>query len=1054
VKAGGHTSYLLTSEGKVFSFGNGQYGTLGNGDSLEVDVPTLITHANLSGKKIVDIAVSSDGSADQIASSHALLLADDGTLFAMGSNAYGQLGVGDLLNRFVPTPITTNLSGKTITKIAVGGFNSMAIASDGSVFLWGNGGAGEMGFGNTNNLNVPTLAAHANVSGKKIIDGAVGYWYNLDSRAHFLVLSEDDTLYSFGENNDGQLGQGNKTDNYIPTQVLDTMLTGETIVGVQAGFHTSLLLTQSGKLFGWGQARKLGFNVSTLTDYIEPTLLESDDLDGRKVLAARAHANHSLALYDDGTVLSFGTYSLAQNAGVLGNGHTSGDGTNSGDYIGQKLPTKIAGFSTYETPLPATNLVLHLNAARLGYSTSNDSVTTWNNLTGSGFNAAQSELAIRPLLADSAINNHPALRFNGTNTYFSLPTSTNLGIQSSDYEVFIVAKSATSHSNTEFLMAGSVERYELHVNGAAGARFIPIGLTYIDNGSSGDYTDATAQLYNVRATSTQAVMCVNRKATVSSVNAQSSDAGTLYLGVRGNNSLFLNGDIAEVIIYDEVLSDNDRRAVESYLFKKYAIQNYKESSGQLTGTEGWRLLTSPVADSSFTPLLKPFWTQGFTGASVEHGTSNVYTWPTTATDTANTNWTTIANMSDSLHPGQGVLVYVFSDDDGPGVEGDAGFPKTFSMEGREPDSDQSLTARLNPNENGWALVGNPFRNDIDWDGFTRSGLSNAVYVYDHNASGWKSWNGTLGSLSGGGIGAFNAFFVQTLSENPTLEIPVSAKSDSAIKFLGKQRAKADPDYFSLELKSETGLTNKAWFQFSEGGKFGIDASDALQLTPLSNQYVTLASVINEESHLDINSLPEGEEIYEVPLSIENFGSGEEHQMSLEDLNLPDDWTVNLYDSELDISTDLEEAYTFTLDPAKAKPVNSRQMVTPTSIMDMAGMGKSKPTAPRFILTVTAAYTVGTEEVNNLPEVVELQQNYPNPFNPTTTIQFGVPKTSKVRLEVFDLLGRKVATLIDGESRAAGRYNVQFDARSLASGLYLYRLRAGDTVITKKLTLIK
>lgn len=109
---------------------------------------------------------------------------------------------------------------------------------------------------------------------------------------------------------------------------------------------------------------------------------------------------------------------------------------------------------------------------------------------------------------------------------------------------------------------------------------------------------------------------------------------------------------------------------------------------------------------------------------------------------------------------------------------------------------------------------------------------------------------------------------------------------------------------------------------------------------------------------------------------------------------------------------------------------------------------------RFVLEVGEGSLVSNEPGSELPTSVELQQNYPNPFNPRTTIAFGTPETGKVTLEVFDVLGRKVATLLAGENKAAGRHTVTFNASNLASGMYIYRLQAGSTVITKKLTLIK
>jgi hypothetical protein len=88
-----------------------------------------------------------------------------------------------------------------------------------------------------------------------------------------------------------------------------------------------------------------------------------------------------------------------------------------------------------------------------------------------------------------------------------------------------------------------------------------------------------------------------------------------------------------------------------------------------------------------------------------------------------------------------------------------------------------------------------------------------------------------------------------------------------------------------------------------------------------------------------------------------------------------------------------------------------------------------------------------------PGQFRLNQNYPNPFNPTTRIEYAIPKTSHVSVKVFDLLGREVATLVD-EEQGAGFKSVEFDAKGLASGVYLYRLHAGTFVQTKKLAVVR
>ncbi|MFN3561880.1 MAG: T9SS type A sorting domain-containing protein, partial [Chloroherpetonaceae bacterium] len=89
----------------------------------------------------------------------------------------------------------------------------------------------------------------------------------------------------------------------------------------------------------------------------------------------------------------------------------------------------------------------------------------------------------------------------------------------------------------------------------------------------------------------------------------------------------------------------------------------------------------------------------------------------------------------------------------------------------------------------------------------------------------------------------------------------------------------------------------------------------------------------------------------------------------------------------------------------------------------------------------------------LPFDYALDQNYPNPFNPVTTIQFSLAKTGKVTLEIFNILGQKVGTLVDG-TLAAGAYRYQWNATGMASGVYFYRLRSNEFVATKKMLLVK
>lgn len=91
--------------------------------------------------------------------------------------------------------------------------------------------------------------------------------------------------------------------------------------------------------------------------------------------------------------------------------------------------------------------------------------------------------------------------------------------------------------------------------------------------------------------------------------------------------------------------------------------------------------------------------------------------------------------------------------------------------------------------------------------------------------------------------------------------------------------------------------------------------------------------------------------------------------------------------------------------------------------------------------------------NNVPEEFALQGNYPNPFNPTTQISYDVAEATRVKLEVYNSAGKRISTLVNSR-KAAGSYTENFDAANLPSGIYIYRLQAGDFIKTRKMTLIK
>ena len=129
-------------------------------------------------------------------------------------------------------------------------------------------------------------------------------------------------------------------------------------------------------------------------------------------------------------------------------------------------------------------------------------------------------------------------------------------------------------------------------------------------------------------------------------------------------------------------------------------------------------------------------------------------------------------------------------------------------------------------------------------------------------------------------------------------------------------------------------------------------------------------------------------------------------------------------------------------------------LNPNDSEDRNGIGEGGYTNLEIYLNSMIAYPTAVERTKDMvTEAFNLGQNYPNPFNPSTKIVFTVPYQTKVRIDVYDVMGRKVAELIN-EEKPAGRYEVDFVAKNLSSGVYIYQLSHSDRVLSGKMLLIK
>ena len=237
VAAGGAHTVCVTEDGSVFAFGANMNGQLGLGDTENRLVPTLL-RGELANKSVVQVAAGGD---------HTVFVTGDGLVFASGDNDEGQLGVGDTERRVVPMLVTGQLQGKTAVYVAAGDNHTLCITADGSLFSWGanssSNGYGQLGVGDTEDKHAPTLVT--GLQGKRVVHVAAG-------EDHTICITADGSVFTWGAGLYGKLGLGdNKSDRLLPTLVRGE-LQYKQVVQVAAGEEHSACVTKDSSVYVWG----------------------------------------------------------------------------------------------------------------------------------------------------------------------------------------------------------------------------------------------------------------------------------------------------------------------------------------------------------------------------------------------------------------------------------------------------------------------------------------------------------------------------------------------------------------------------------------------------------------------------------------------------------------------------------------------------------------------------------------------------------------------------------------------------------------------------------
>jgi hypothetical protein len=483
-------------------------------------------------------------------------------------------------------------------------------------------------------------------------------------------------------------------------------------------------------------------------------------------------------------------------------------------------------------------------------------------------------------------------------------------------------------------------------------------------------------------------------------------------------------------------------------------RRYSVVTAELRGAAGWRMLAAPVAGATVGDLLGPVHTQGFPGADFPAGTSNVYRYDETAPSTLDAGYVAPASASDVVPSGRGHFVYVY---DAPDMSGPlpAGLRQSLVVTGDAPTGPVALpltyTAQASPSADGWKLVGNPYRTSIDWDLVTRADVGAAIYVYDNRLPAYRVWvSGSRASATSSEAPSRRSRAPGRRRRTPTAgrSRRAGARRWSVLRPRHRRGGRGDhaalccaPSHARGRRLRPRGVGLRRVCGRRDGGHGpvgrlraragGVGLRDALD------------GVLGRDGAGGAGAPARGG-TYTVALDASaGAPAGGSASLSWDAAALPVGWSARLVDSETAASVDPTAAgtYAFEMTAARGSAVTVDETAPPVPVV------RRSTSSSRFSVVVEAQAIVG--EAGAVPAALALTVS-PNPVSTGGTVRVTLPEAGAVRVVVYDVLGRQVAVLADGE-RAAGTHDVALDAGRLAPGVYVVRLTAGEVSVVRRVT---
>lgn len=276
---GEQTLFAVTADGKLYATGYGAGGRLGVGGTESVSTPTLLE--SIQHVFIKKVAVNSGGK-------HCLALSSEGEVYSWGEAEDGKLGHGNRSPCDRPRVIES-LRGTEVVDVAAGGAHSACVTAAGDLYTWGKGRYGRLGHSDSEDQLKPKLVEA--LQGHRVVDVACG-----SGDAQTLCLTDDDTVWSWGDGDYGKLGRGGSDGCKVPMKI--DSLTGLGVVKVECGSQFSVALTKSGAVYTWGKGdyHRLGHGSD---DHVRrPRQVQG--LQGKKVIAIATGSLHCVCCSEDG----------------------------------------------------------------------------------------------------------------------------------------------------------------------------------------------------------------------------------------------------------------------------------------------------------------------------------------------------------------------------------------------------------------------------------------------------------------------------------------------------------------------------------------------------------------------------------------------------------------------------------------------------------------------------------------------------------------------------------------------------------------------------------